>query len=145
MRQPGRKSAASLSMIPLLPHEQRPEPPKELTRDQATEWREIVDRMPSDWFSRETHGLLVQYCRHVVRARQLAVMINAISPKDLVDRAGLLRYEKLMGLAGRESGLIVALGTKMRITQQSRYEAKTAARSHPSDEASSRQPWKFVA
>jgi hypothetical protein len=46
----------------------RPEPPEDLTEEQAVEWRAVVDRLPTDWFSRETHGLLSQYVRHVVTA-----------------------------------------------------------------------------
>jgi hypothetical protein len=47
----GRKSAAALGVIHGIP--QRPEPPDELTPEQAEEWREIVGRMPVDWFGRQ--------------------------------------------------------------------------------------------
>jgi hypothetical protein len=42
----------------------RPEPPEDLTEEQAAEWSAVVDRLPADWFPRETHGLLARYCRH---------------------------------------------------------------------------------
>ena len=35
------------------------------------EWCAVVNRMPADWFPRETHGMLVQYCRLIVGARRL--------------------------------------------------------------------------
>jgi hypothetical protein len=41
----------------------------DLTEDQAAEWRAVVDRLPNDWFPRETHGMLAQFCRHVCTAR----------------------------------------------------------------------------
>jgi hypothetical protein len=71
IRKGGRKSAASLSVVSMIGHE-RPAPPEELTEDEATEWREIAGRMPHDWFTRENFPLLAEYCRHIVRARDLA-------------------------------------------------------------------------
>jgi hypothetical protein len=71
MAQRGRKSAASLSIVSVLGNE-RPAPPEDLTDEEAKEWRAIVGRMPADWFTRENFPLLVEYCRHVVRARDLA-------------------------------------------------------------------------
>jgi hypothetical protein len=71
MAQRGRKSAASLSIVSLLGNE-RPAPPDELAEEEAAEWRAIASRMPHDWFTRENHPLLAEYCRHIVRARDLA-------------------------------------------------------------------------
>ena len=47
----------------------------ELSDEEGEEWCEIVDRLPADWFARETHALLVQYCRHVVAARRVSQLI----------------------------------------------------------------------
>ena len=70
MAQRGKKSAASLEVVnhsgvTELP---RPQPLEELTDEQALEWRLIVNRLPADWFPAETHGILAQYCRHVVES-----------------------------------------------------------------------------
>jgi hypothetical protein len=77
MRQRGRKSAASLTVIGSSGIEtvQRPEPPAELSEEQAAEWQAMVNRLSADWFPRETWPLLVQYCRHVVSARRVAQLI----------------------------------------------------------------------
>jgi hypothetical protein len=53
----------------------RPEPPEDLTEEQAAEWSAVVDRLPADWFPRETHGLLCQYVRHVCTARRIARLL----------------------------------------------------------------------
>jgi hypothetical protein len=68
MRQRGSKSAASHSIVPIVAPlgYPRPEPPSELSEDEATEWRAIVDAVPTDWVKHEQHPLLVNYCRHVV-------------------------------------------------------------------------------
>ena len=59
----GRKSAEEIA-IEQIADVVRPEPPKNLDDDEAKVWREVVDRMPPNWFPRETHGLLAQYCKH---------------------------------------------------------------------------------
>ena len=72
-----RASAAALAVVGPNGIEavlRRPEPPSELTEEQAHEWRVIVNRMSPDWFPRETHGLLVEYCRLIVDARRVSVL-----------------------------------------------------------------------
>lgn len=135
-----RKSAAELSLVAVRGAPERPKPPDELTEDQATEWRAVVERMPRDWFPRETQGLLVQYCRHVVRARTLAEQINTIDSAELKGQEGLARYDRLLRMAERESRAMTALGRAMRITQRSRVRAETAgtAAKGPGD---GRKPW----
>ena len=121
----GRKSAAELSVIPGIP--QRPEPPDELTPQQAEEWSEIVDRMPVDWFRREIHPLLCSYCRHVTNARHIAGLIEAAHDLDIGDRKALMRFNRLLGMQERQSSALMGLATRMRLTNQSRYTASSAA------------------
>ena len=73
----GRKSSAELSILTMSTVEtiMRPDAPYDLTDEQADEWRAVVNRMPADWFPRETHGMLTQYCRHVVAARRVAQLV----------------------------------------------------------------------
>jgi hypothetical protein len=121
----GRKSAASLAVVASLP-EHRPAPPDDLTEEQAEEWRAIASRMPADWFTRETHPMLAQYCRHVSKARVLGKQIDAFDPAWLTEADGLAMYDRLTHMADRESKAIAMLGTKMRLTHQSRYKAEKA-------------------
>ena len=114
----GRKSAAELGVIPGIP--QRPEPPDELTPQQAEEWREIVDRMPVDWFRRKIHPLLCSYCRHVTNARHIAGLIEAAHDLDIGDRKALMRFNRLLGMQERQSSALMGLATRMRLTNQSR-------------------------
>ena len=86
----GRKSAASLSVV--TPFLQRPRPPAELTKEQAKEWRVIVNRLPPDWFQPEVFPLLVAYCRHVASARFVAKQLDAIGSTDLADPKIFRRY-----------------------------------------------------
>jgi hypothetical protein len=72
IRGPQSSAALEIPSVADLRGDARPEPPSDLTDDQAAEWRAVVERMPADWFPRETYGLLSQYCRHVVTARRIA-------------------------------------------------------------------------
>jgi hypothetical protein len=121
-----RKSAASLSVVQALPGQQRPEPPAELSDEQAVEWRKVVDRLPADWFPAESHQLLVAYVRHVVNARVIAGKIRAFDPAWLDEPEGLQMFDKLTMIGDREGRAISSLATRMRLTQQSRFQKTTA-------------------
>jgi hypothetical protein len=117
----GRKSAASLAVISSSGIEaiDRPRPPEELSDEQKFEWVAVVNRMPSDWFPRETQGMLAQYCRHVVAARRVAQLVaSAEADPELA----LKDYDRLLKMQEREGRAITSLATKMRLSQQSTYD-----------------------
>lgn len=130
----GRKSAAALSVIGPSGIEtvRRPEPPHDLTDEQAEEWRAVVNRLPADWFPRETHGMLAQYCRHVVAARRVAQLIAAIEKSDGFD---IEEYDRLLKMQEREGRALSSLATRMRISQQATYD-KTKKKP-----PAARKPW----
>jgi hypothetical protein len=140
-----RKSQAALSVVAPLPGERRPEPPEELNPAEASEWREVVSRLPADWFPRESRQILVQYCRHVVRARVIAMLIDEIESDVLRTVPGVRLYKILLGMARAESDVISNLATKMRITQQSRWQPKTAFSRTANSSESAREKWAGVA
>lgn len=136
MKQRGRKSAASLTVVQALP--QRPAAPAELTGEQRTEWEAIVRSLPADWVQRENHPLLAAYCRHIVSARTVARMLDAVTPADVEATGGLKRFDKLASMAARESAALSMLATKLRLSVSSRIRPETAGtRSRPSG----RRPW----
>jgi hypothetical protein len=139
-----RKSAAALSIVQPLPGQKRPEPPSELTDEQADEWRAVVDRLPPDWFPRESHALLIAYCRHVVKARVIEGWINDVGWEGVDTDEGLRRFDKLTAMAEREGRAISSLATRMRLSQQSRYAHKTA-NAKAADPKASQKQWECVA
>jgi hypothetical protein len=95
---------------------QRPDAPYDLTDEQAEEWRAVVNRLPADWFPRETWGLLAQYCRHIVAARRVAQLVTACEAEADFD---VVRYDKLLKMQEREGRGISSLASRMRIAQVS--------------------------
>jgi hypothetical protein len=117
----GRQSAAALTVVGPSGIEtvRRPEPPGELTDEQASEWKAIVNRLPADWFGRETHSMLAQYCRHVVAARRVAQLIEACEADEHMN---VEDYDRLLKMQEREGRAMSSLATRMRISQQATYD-----------------------
>ena len=118
MAKRGRPSAAALEIAHspgAIETVHRPDAPYDLTDEQSTEWWAIVDRMPADWFPRETHAMLADLCRHIVKSRRIAQLVADAEAAEELD-VGLL--DKLYKMAERESRAITSLSTKMRISQQ---------------------------
>ena len=121
----GRKSGASLeTVLSVTGKPARPAAPDCLTTDQAKVWQSVVKAMPADWFGRETHPLLQQYCRHVVTAREIDKLISEHAAGEL----DLRLYNRLLIMRARESAALTALARTMRMTQQARIDPKTAGR-----------------
>lgn len=134
MAQRGKISAAALSVVTPIRAIRRPEPPAELTPEQIVEWRAVVNRLPADWFPRETHGMLAQYCRHIVSARRVAQLIAAHEESE---KFTVEEYDRLLKMQEREGRAISSLATRMRISQHSTYDKK---RTKPLEPAL--KPWK---
>lgn len=123
----GRKSAAELSVVGLaeVERETRPDAPYDLTDEQAEEWRGVVEAMPADWFPREVHGLLTQYCRHIVAGRRIAQLVAACEAGS-DGGLDLEEYDKLLKMQEREGRAASSLATRLRITTQATVRAEGA-------------------
>lgn len=130
----GRTSAASreVAQVGKVETVQRPDAPYDLTDEQTEEWWAVVNRLPADWFPRETHGVLSQYCRHVVTARRVAQLVAACEATDPLD---LGEYDQLLKMQEREGRAMSSLATRLRITQQATVSAKAKKPS------SVKRPW----
>lgn len=112
---------------------EKPSAPAHLTKEQKAEWTATVNRLPDDWFPRETWPLLEQYCRHVVASRDVAKLISTEQRKNDKD---VDKLDKLLKMQEREGRAISSLATRMRLTQQSTVDPE---RKKPP--ASGRKPW----
>jgi len=121
----GRVSAAALTVVGGVGGvrlSKKLAPPDELNAAEAKEWTSIVDRMPADWFGRETVPMLVQYVRHITRARKLNATISALEPLLGEKTFNYRVYMALVRAEANQSRVISTLATKMRISQQSTYD-----------------------
>lgn len=137
MRQRGRKSAASLTVAGAVTVIERPSAPLDLTPEETDVWVATVEAMPGDWFPRETHPLLAQWCRHTVTSRRVAQLIDAASSRDEVDVGEL---KELLGMQAKETGALKALAASMRLSQQASYSARGAG-GEKSRRSTMKRPW----
>jgi hypothetical protein len=130
-----RKSAAALAVVAGT-IDGRPPPPSDLTPYQAEVWRRTVASEASSFFKTAAlQQMLRQYCGHVEAAHLLSLEISKFDPAWLlsVDDADL-KYNRLLAMRERESRAAMACATKLRLTNQSRWQpaaAHTAAKSAP--------------
>jgi hypothetical protein len=129
-----RKSAAALSIASRLPNNEPAPAPSDLTPAEQELWGEIVASKPAEWFGVDSAPILKEYVR-------AAAMCDALAGKVATavdgDDGGLVKF--FLDLRDKESRRAASLATKLRLTQQSRYGARSADRAD--HRASGKRPW----
>lgn len=72
--------------------------------------------------------MLAAYCRHACRSRWLAGQIDAYADKLVSKQGGVQILDKMLAMAERESRVVLAHARSLRLTNQSRYDARAAGR-----------------
>lgn len=134
-----RPSSASLSVVPVSAI-QRMAPPADLSAPEAALWVDIVDSKPADWFQADSAPLLVEYVRAVVMSGRLAMLVDAALAGG-GDGDGLSLKDALKA-RDVESRRVATIGTKLRLTQQSRYTPKASATADRA--AGGARPWQHA-
>jgi len=122
----GRVSTAELATVAVKIGD-RPEPPLSLNPRAEDEWRRVVDRMPSDWFGDETLSLLQAHCEHVSEGEAIQMMIEKVRESAMDDDESYKRYRDLLRDKELQTRAALSCATKLRMTQQSSYNAKSAS------------------
>ena len=130
MAKRGRKSAAELALtdtvIVDVSRRMPAAPPSELTDAQAQVWRDVASVTP--WLARGAHGILIEYCRHICRARLLEVQIAHFQQEWIAADGGLERLDRLLAMAERESKAAIACARALRLTPQAQMHPRSAGR-----------------
>lgn len=141
MRTRGRRSAADQAIVIAGTFGQRPDPPAELTKRQAEIWRATVASEHADFFNTAAlRALLTDYCRHREAGEKVSLVIDAFQAEWLKNSDGAKRYHGLLRMRELETRAAVTLATKLRITNQSRYDERTAATA-ARNTAKGAKPW----
>ena len=132
-----KKSAASLAVVAVKPKDARLAPPGTLTAKQRELWLEIVASKPADWFTADVKSLLVGYVKAIASHDSLSARVDVMerNPGEMEIRD----EDRLYAMLERQARLIQSFATKMRLTNQSRYQNSTAA--VKSSRAGSSRPW----
>lgn len=116
--------------------------PAHISEAERGVWLEVVGDQPADAFSATHAPLLELYCRHIVQARILADELTNFDRAWMADDDGLKRYDRLLGMAERESRAASSLATRLRITRQAVEHPTTVGRSL-SRQNKTRKPWEL--
>lgn len=144
MKQRGRKSTQALAIAEIsvgaLDRVERQRPPHDLTDEEVEVWVSIVNTEQADWFSPGNVPLLTQLCRHVVHARRVAELLeralSSVDPETKKPTLAIQDYDRLLKMQERESGAMMSLATKLRITNQSITNQRGNFR-----KAAAKEPW----
>ncbi len=136
----GPKSSADLAVVRNI-LDARPQPPDDITPAQAEIWLAIVNRLPSDWFGRETLPILAAHCRHVTTHRLLSDAIDQYQPDWLTVEGGVERLGKLTAMRDREARGMVNTARALRITKASQTRPETAYRGAAKGSPEGARPW----
>ena len=118
---PRQSSEAKLIALPARAFD-RLQPPDDLTAVQRDLWLACTAERPADWFTPATAPLLLEYVRAQSMCEELESKIRmALSSDQMGD------LKTLLILRDRESKRVAMVGTKLRLTQQSRYTPQAAA------------------
>jgi phage terminase small subunit len=108
----GRKSSAELTLV--RPAEEvlvvkRVDAPQSLSDEAKYEWREVVNSLPADHFSRSVQCLLEAYCCHAVEARKIDGWIQNVEEKEDF----LRNYDRLLAMRERETRAAAMLSVRL--------------------------------
>lgn len=141
MQQPGRKSAASLATVTPLPA-RGVEAPADLSADARDVWKRVVASKPADWFDVGSVPLLAQYCNVAVQARVIAAQVNEVMQQACETEYRFKRYQKLCALQKALTLQLKSLASSLRLSPQSRYDAKEAATAARAGQSGTK-PWQM--
>ena len=136
----GRKSAASLSVVPLVPGQARPEPPANLDALERQIWRDVVDALPGHWLDLAGQLVLRRLVAQAAISERREARLRQLRAQD---QDGGEDADALAALHGVSSKTVAYLLGQLRATPRSRMVARAAG---PQFEQTPRsRPWEIKA
>jgi len=136
----GRKSINALSVVPVIPGQGRPQPPRALDKAEKAVWRSIVGAMPPNWFGSECQPVLRRLCAQVVISEGLEEQLRKVRADGLADSERAARLAEAHRDAARA---VNQLSQALRLTPKSRWSARTSETEV--GHAAKERPWEIRA
>ena len=136
----GRKSAASLSVVPLVPGRGRPKPPASLDATERRIWRGVVDALPAQWLDLAGQLLLRRLVAQAAIAERREARLRQLRA---LDQDGGADADALAALHGVSSKTVAYLLGQLRATPRSRILARAAGPQF--EQAPKSRPWEIKA
>jgi len=119
----GRKSAASLSVVPVIPGAGRSHPPNHLDATESQIWRAVVGALPDHWIDAAGEQILLRLVAQAAVAAELETRLRALRAQRPPDD------EEITMLASMHGGVaksVAYLLTTLRATPRSRMVSRAA-------------------
>lgn len=133
----GRTSSAELQIAPVVHLRPIPKAPEHLTESQSDIWCLVMNSRAGELITPESYPVVVEYCRAVVAADQVAQELDEFKPEWRKTDEGLRRWDKLLAMQDRLAGKIASLAVKLRITPSTRVHPEKAG-------TNARKDWEIV-
>jgi hypothetical protein len=133
-----RNSLASL--YPSFTPGKRPPPPNTLRPDMQEQWRQIVGRMPANWFTLEALPILEQLCRCMCYCKDWGVWLDKHDPTT-VEAQETARYKLVSTKFAQFSVLMSLLANRLRLTPMSQRDVRNSRAMMGTDTMSPDKPW----
>jgi hypothetical protein len=138
-----RRSAADISIVPMLPGKGRPEPPVELDQAEARAWRDVVDSLRDRWLDPAGQLVLRRVAAQIAVAGRLEDRLRRLS--EMADDPEALEAEaKIAGMHRDALKAVVNGMAALRATPRSRMTVR-AGQTRFDRGAGSLRPWEIVA
>ena len=136
----GRKSASSLSVVPLVPGQGRPDPPAGLDSLEQRIWRDVVDALPAHWLDLAGQIVLRRLVAQAAIAERREVRLRQMRSQgqDAGDDA-----DALATLHGASAKTVAYLLGQLRATPRSRMVSRAAGPQF--EQAPKSRPWDIKA
>lgn len=136
----GRKSGASLSVVPLVPGQGRPEPPASLDSLEKHIWRDVVDALPAHWLDFASQLILRRLVAQAAISERREARLRQLRAQD---QDGGEDADALAALHGVSAKTVAYLLGQLRATPRSRIVPRAAGPQF--EQAPKLRPWEIKA
>ena len=133
----GRKSAASLTVVPVVPGQGRPAPPSALDAVEKRIWRDVVGCLPDHWIDGAGEQVLRRLCTQAAMAERVEHRLRELRQQHIDQDGEIVRelevnHRATAKIVGQLLGLL-------RATPRSRVVSRAAG--PKLDEVPTTKPW----
>ena len=136
----GRKSAASPSVVPLVPGQGRPEPPASLDPLEKQIWRDVVDALPAHWLDLAGQIILRRLVAQAAISERREARLRLMRARE---EDGGEDADALAALHGVSAKTVAYLLGQLRATPRSRIVSRAAG--PEVEHAPKFRPWEIKA
>ena len=136
----GRKSAASFSVVPLVPGQGRPQPPDNLDALEKQIWRDVVDALPAQWLDLAGQLVLRRLVAQPAISERREARLRQLRAQD---QDGGEDADALAALHGVSAKTIAYLLGQLRATPRSRMVSRAAGPQF--EQVPKSRPWEIKA